>query len=189
MATKLPHLLSLGFPAYHVVNFHGVPMWRAQAWALKDYELHSGKPLIVNSAIRTDSVIKDFNRKHGTHLHGQQYLYDAYWVHHLPGFFPANKPNQTSHCGFSDGNHYYRVRGKQIPAGHRLPDHMWGIDATNEPGGDSAHIVSWLNSHGYHAKRPYNTDSERHHFMFTASPAGNARKRLAAHYAGRPHKR
>jgi hypothetical protein len=181
----IPSILKLAYPAYHTVAFHDVPMFRAQAWALYDYEIHGGH-LIVNSADRRDSVINEFNRKHHTHLHGQQYLYDH---QHQPGFFPANPPRQTSHALYSDGNPAYRVKGRQIRAGGRLPDYMLGIDAVNHPGGDAADIVHWLNTHGYHAVRPYPTTSERHHFVFTKSPASNARRRLAAHFAGRKHKR
>lgn len=162
--------LSLALPAYHTVIFHGVPMFRAQAWALRDYELHSGERLIVNSADRRDAVLA----KHPElHLHGQQFLFDH---QHDPGFFPANSPTTSSHCLRSDGNAVYRE-----PAGHSIPKHELGIDAVNAPGGDAAHIVFWLNTHGYHATRPYTPPSqnERHHFNFTRSPAANARKRLA----------
>lgn len=159
-------------PAYHTVVYHGVPMYRAQAWALIDYVKHGGH-LVVNSADRRDSVL----RRYAPSKHGQQYLYNH---QNQPGFFPANKPRETSHCLYSDGNRNYRYKGRQIPRGGRLPKFMLGIDATNHPGGDAARIVSWLNSHGYKAVRPYPSTSERHHFVFLKSPATNARRRLAA---------
>lgn len=166
---KMPKGLELWRPAYGLVSFHGVPMYRCHAWALYDYELHGGH-LIVNSAIRTVKAIKWHNRKFHTHLHSQQYLYDH---QHEPGFFPANKPNQTSHVGYADGNPFYG------PIGSRIPRYKWGIDATQRPGGDASSAVSWLNKHGYSAERPYSSNNERHHFSFVKSPATNARKRLA----------
>ena len=181
MARKLPAVLKLALPAYHTVLFDGVPMWRAQAWALLDARLH-GVDFTVNSAIRTDSILRKY-RGRGLRkgVHGQGFLF----VHQFePGFFPANPPNMTSHCGFSDGNPVFKR-----PRFAKIPRYMWGIDAVNKPGGDASELVRWLNAHGYHAVRPYNTSSERHHFCFTKSPASNARRRLAAHYAGRKHKR
>lgn len=165
---RMPKGLELWRRANGVVNFHGVPMYRHQAWALFDYE-HAGNRLIVNSANRDDGVLRRFNKKYHTNLHSQQYLYDH---QHQPGFFPANPPWLTSHAGHSDGNWVYG------PAGGRLPRWKWGIDAVTSPGGDASHIVAWLNRHHYKAVRPYNTPSERHHFSFTADPTRTARRRL-----------
>lgn len=169
--------LSVLNPAYHTVLFDGVPMWRAQAWALKDARLH-GVKFTVNSAIRDDKIMRQWQGKGmRAGLHGQQYLYDH---QNQPGFFPANPPNRTSHAGFSDGTPIFKT-----PPGGRLPKYMWGIDAVDHPGGDAAALVRWFNAHGYRAARPYPTSSERHHFTFTKSPAANARKRLIAYYAGK----
>ena len=162
---SLPKNLGIHLPAWHTVTLDGVPLFRAQAWALLDYRVHGGH-LQINSADRRDWVIKKF----APYLHGQQYLYDH---QHDPGFFPANPPNRTSHCLFSDGNPAYRR-----PPGASLPKYMLGIDAVNHPGGDASYIVAWLNAHGYHAVRPYPTTSERHHLIFTQSPANHARARL-----------
>ena len=173
--------LSITYPAYHTVLFDGIPMWRAQAWALLDYRLHGGK-IIVNSAIR-DKEIMDRWRGKGMRpgLHDQQYLYAN---QNKPGFNPANPPKFTSHAGFSDGNSAYRAKnGNLVPRGFKLEEYQWGIDAVNTPGGSSRDIVKWLNSHGYGAIQPYPTNNERHHFTFTKSPAVNARKRLARYYA------
>lgn len=166
---KMPKGLELWRRAYGVVNFHGVPMFRCQAWALHDYLLSHGGPLYVNSAIRDDRILRAFNKKYGTSLHSQQFLYDH---QHDPGFFPADLPSRTSHAGHSDGNQYYG------PAGTALPKYKWGIDATTALGGDAKGIVSWLNSHNYHAVRPYPTTPERHHFSFLKSPSSTARRRL-----------
>ena len=174
---KLPSNLNLAYPAYHTVLFDGVPMWRAQAWALWDYRINGGH-LTVNSANRDNAIIKKY-RGHGLRrgYSSQQELYDGF-RRGLPGYFPANPPNLTSHAGFSDGNRYFKTL-----SGRRIEKYMWGIDAVQRPGGDASSLVSWLNRHGYHAVRPYNTTNERHHMMFTKSPATNARKRLAAQYA------
>lgn len=150
-------------------------MFRALAWALLDYRL-SGGSIIVNSADRRDSVLKKF----APDKHGQDYLYRN---QHKPGFFPANPPNRTSHCLFSDGNPAYRYKGRHYSPGERIPDLMLGIDAVDKPGGSAEKVVRWLNDHGYKAVRPYNTGSERHHFIFLESPAKNAIKRLTKHYA------
>jgi hypothetical protein len=173
--------LSITNPAYHTVLFDGVPVWRAQAWALLDARYH-GQKIIIDSAIRDDKILAQW-KNHGLRpgLHGQQYLYDH---QRDPGFFPANPPNATSHAGFSDGNPAYKTaKGVHIPYGNKLELYQWGIDAVDKPGGDSASLVAWFNAHGYGAIRPYPTNSERHHFTFTKSPAVNARKRLAIHYA------
>lgn len=150
-------------------------MWRAQAWALKDARLH-GVKFTVNSAIRDRAIMERWRGKGmRAGLHDQQYLYDH---QHEPGFFPANPPGRTSHAGFSDGTAVFKA-----PPGGRIQKFMWGIDAVNQPGGDAAELVAWLNAHGYKAVRPYPTSSERHHFTFTKSPAVNARARLARYYS------
>lgn len=166
----MPKGLELWKPARSTVNFHGVPMPRAVAWALYDYETHGGH-LIVNSADRRDSVIRRFNHKYHTDLKSQKALWEG-WKARLPGFFPANPPGFSSHERRSDGIPFYGARGKLVPW------YKLGIDAVQRPGGDASSVVSWLNAHGYSAARPYTTTSERHHFSFRESPASNARKRL-----------
>lgn len=181
---SIPSNLKLTYKAYNSVLFDGVPMWRAQAWALLDARL-SGHKFTVNSAIRRESIVKKY-RGHGLrpNYSSQEALYVGFRAGR-PGFFPANPPNATSHAGYSDGNpHFHAAWGRPLPE-----KYMWGIDAVNYPGGDAASLVSWLNAHGYHAVRPYNTASERHHFMFTKSPAANARKRLAKHVVKKVVKR
>ncbi len=181
MAAKKRSPYSITYPAYHTVLLDGVPLWRAQAWALLDARYH-GIKFTLNSAIRDDRIMASWRGK-GLRpgLHGQQYLYDN---QHRPGFFPANPPKATSHAGYSDGNPYYKTaKGVRVPYGGRLEKYQWGIDAVNRPGGDASQLVGWLNSHGYRAVRPYGTNSERHHFCFLASPAVNARRRLPIYYA------
>jgi hypothetical protein len=161
----MPKGLELWKPAYGTVAYQGVPMFRAQAWALHDYVLHGGH-LQVNSADRRRGVAEKFGKQ------SQWALFEGFRKR-LPGFFPANAPGFSSHELKSDGHPFYGSRGRSIPK------YKLGIDAVNRPGGDAKSVVSWLNRHGYRARRPYGTDSERHHFSFEKSPATNARKRLA----------
>lgn len=177
---KIPKELGLHLNAYHTVLYKGVPMWRCQAWAIFDYEVHGGT-VQINSAIRSNSIIAKYKGKGlRSPYSSQEYLYEN---QHKPGFFPANPPNRTSHCGFSDGNAYFRLSTNPnawAAPGRKIQKYQWGIDSVNRPGGDAIRIVQWMNSHGYKAIRPYGLkQSERHHWCFMASPATNARKRLA----------
>jgi hypothetical protein len=149
-------------------------MFRAQAWALKDAELH-GVPVYPQSADRRYGIAEKYGKK------SQKALYDGY-RRGLPGYFPANPPGFSSHELKSDGNRLYGPRGSSIPK------HKLGIDAVSKPGGDSNRIVAWMNSHGYSAARPYPQDSERHHFSFMKDPAKNARKRLRVYYTNKAKK-
>lgn len=162
---------SIAYPAWHTISFDGCPMFRAQAWALKDARLH-GQKFSVASADRREGVAEKYGKS------SQAKLYYGY-VNRLPGYYPANAPGFSSHELRSDGNAVYHVA-----RGHVIPDYMLGIDATSAGESNSCtHLVNWLNAHGYHAVRPYQSGSEAHHFIFTKSPATNARKRLAAFYA------
>jgi hypothetical protein len=170
---RLPKDLALTKPAYETVLFDGVPMWRAQAWAILDYRLHGGT-VRVNSAMRTDSAIKKYRGK-GLRpgYKSQRELYDG-WIAGVPGFFPANPPGTSSHEGRSDGHPFYGV-----PKREKIADYKYGLDLVDAPGGSAEKIVRWWNSKGYSAVRPYATNSERHHAAFKRSPASRARARLA----------
>ncbi len=160
--------LSILRPAYGTVSFDGVPMFRCQAWALKDARL-SGVHFTVNSADRRYGVAEKYGKQ------SQKALYDGYAAG-KPGYFPANRPGFSAHELRSDGSPFYGRRGAKIPR------YKLGIDVVNRPGGDARQLTQWLNDHGYGAKRPYSVNSERHHMSFTKSPATNARKRLRKHY-------
>jgi len=171
-------ILSTLYPAYHIVNYEGVPIYRAQAWALKDAAIH-GQEFTVTSGDRRPSTISAFNKKYHTNLHDQAYLYRH---QHDPGFFPANPPDRGTHVLKGDGVVGYLHED--------LPKYKLGIDVVSKGYyNNAAPLVMWLNQHGYSVYRPYPSGSEAHHIVFRKSPATNARKRLAAHYAGRPHKR
>lgn len=157
-------------PLWQTCAYQSVPIFRALALAL-DHAAEDGARFAVLSADRRDSVLARFNRLHGTHLHGQQYLYDH---QHDPGFFPANRPGTTSHCLCADGNPAYRVGSRLIPAGGRLPRWFLGIDAVDTGAGAKANDCSMLVGHlerlGYHVTRPYHSGAEAHHFSFTSDP-------------------
>src|SRR4051812_8332983 len=100
-------------PLWETCSYENVPIFRALALAL-DHAAEDGASFAGLSADRRDPVLAKFNRLHGTHLHGQQFLFDH---QHDPGFFPANRPGTTSHCLFADGNAAYRVGTKILAAG------------------------------------------------------------------------
>lgn len=169
MATSL----SILYPAYHIVNFYGVPIYRAQAWALLDAKYH-GQKFTVTSGDRRTGTIAAFNRKYGTDLHDQAYLYEGF-ERGLPGFLPANPPTQGTHLQLGDG-----VVGR---VGQHLQPYQLGIDVVSAGrSNDCQPLVEWLNRSGYHVYRPYPTSSEAHHLNFRAAPHANARKRLANFY-------
>ena len=158
----MANALSLTAPAWHTIGWNTpgsrpVPMFRAHAWALQAAH-NRGARFTVTSADRRDAVLARHNRQFGTHLHGQQYLYDH---QHEPGFFAANPPSRTSHCLFSDGNAVYRTA-----AGGLLPAYMLGIDAVDDGSlNDCTRLVEHLRELGIHAERPYPGSGEAHHFV------------------------
>jgi hypothetical protein len=74
---------------------------------------------------RTQSAV-NFARSHGCTLSSQAELYDG-WIHHRPGFNPANPPGRSTHERRSDGVAYAG------PAGRPLFWWQLGIDNTNSP--------------------------------------------------------
>jgi lysozyme len=157
-------------PLWETCAYQRVPMFRALALAL-DHAAEMGARFSVFSADRRDTVLTRFNKQFGTTLHGQQFLFDH---QHQPGFFPANPPGHTSHCLCSDGNAAYRVKGKVVAAGGKLPNYFLGIDACDTgPGAkpnDCSMLIGRLEGLGYHVTRPYHSGSEAHHFSFTSDP-------------------
>lgn len=165
---------------WEIVAYRGVPMFRALSLALLDAANH-GAPHLVMSADRRDAVIEKFNREHGTHLHGQEFLIHMHQVDPVH-WFPANPKDETSHCLRSDGNRAYRrADGTQIPRKGKLPRYMLGIDAQDvgphAQANDCTHLVKTLNRLGYKAKQPYSAGSERHHFVIVENPAPLLRKK------------
>ncbi len=164
MIPILPDRLRLDRDPWETVAFHGAPMFRAQAWALWDFEFVGKNPLAVFSADRREGVAERFGKM------SQAALFRG-WVQRRPGFNPANPPGRSSHELRSDGNWVY-----DRPAGATLPNYMLGLDVVC--GSTAAPIVRWLNEHGYSAVCPYPDTREAHHMVFTRDPVKNARKRL-----------
>lgn len=165
--------LSILRPAWQIVNFYDVPIFRAHAWALLDAHYHHQR-FTITSGDRRTATIRWFNKTYHTNLHDQAYLYDGF-ARGLPGFYPANPPTRGTHLLLGDG-----VVGR---IGEKLEDYELGIDIVSaERINDAGPLVDWLNRSGYHVTRPYHTGSEAHHILFTKSPAANARKRLANYY-------
>lgn len=79
----------------------------------------------------------------------------------LPGYFPANPYNQTTHALYSDGVAY-----SKIPPQHRLP-HWWmlGMDVSLW---DS--LLAAAKKLGYDLRQPYPTSSEAHHLNAYEDP-------------------
>lgn len=88
----------------------------------------------------------------------QRMLYNG-WVRRLPGFHPANPPNQSTHECFSDGVPY---RG---PVGRALFDWQCGTDWS-----DSTAVLIAAKHLGVAMARPYSDPREAHHLNFTRRP-------------------
>lgn len=142
---------------YNTPGGRPIPVFRAQAWALEAAH-NDGARFVVMSAIRTDSVIASFNSKYGENLHGQQYLYDH---QNQPGFYPANSPLRTSHCGWQDGSTYYPHIGQMLNYLN------WGLDVVDDGSiNDAAKLVWHLNRVGIKAAKAYpGAASENHHIV------------------------
>lgn len=146
------------------VSFQGVPMHRGIAFTIDHIEDHGGR-VDIFSACRKDAVIKEHNAQFGTHLSGQQFLYDH---QNQPGFNPANPVTQTSHCGFADA-----VTGRifGVRPGAELPWYGEGVDLSDRGKvEDVSNFLAVAHHLGYSFRQPYNSGSERHHVILIASP-------------------
>lgn len=166
---KISRSLSPLLPAYGIVTYHGVPLYRCQAWALELARYH-GEKICLLSGIRDDDVIAAHNRQFHTSLHGQAYLVRMHKVNPRH-FAPANSPQTTSHCGFADGNPFYGHAGAKIPRIKR------GIDfCTND---DASRVVKKLNAIHIPAAQPYHSGSELHHASLRVQNVNKLRRRYA----------
>lgn len=148
---KISKRLNWFLPAYGIVSYRNIPLYRCQAWALDEVLEHDVVPRII-SGIRNDNVIAAHNRQFHTNLHGQQFLIN---LNKAGKGNPANPVNQTSHCGFADGNPFYGPRGTKILKLKNGIDFLDNATATR--------VVNTLNAIGIPAKQPYDSGSERHH--------------------------
>jgi hypothetical protein len=95
---------------------------------------------------------------HGKHT--QQQLYEG-WLHHLPGYLPANRPGTSTHELRSDGVAYAG------PVGRVLEWWQCGMDI------DDYHVdafIRHLAGRGVTAHRPYPSGSEHHHVNLSSRP-------------------
>lgn len=100
----------------------------------------------------------------------QAQLYDG-WIHHRPGFLPANPPGFSTHELHSDGVAY-----PAVPRGGRLPWWGCGFDVNDS---DVEHCVRIAASYGWELWRPYSSGSEFHHLNFKRVPQpGRQRMRI-----------
>lgn len=147
------------------VTLDGVPMFRGLALMLQDARDHGAK-FTVTSADRRKGVAEKYGKK------SQWWLWMAYWVWHLRGANPANKPGQSTHELRSDAIAY---RG---PVGRPLAWWQLGVDAVDATHANSCEsLVYTLRKLGYDAFRAYPTGSEAHHFNLKRSPWRNLKRR------------
>jgi hypothetical protein len=97
---------------------------------------------------------------HRNGKHTQAELYYGF-VHHLPGFLPANRPGTSTHELRSDGAAYAG------PVGRKLAWWQCGMDV------DDAHVKRFereLRKRGVKVHQPYPTGSEFHHVNLSTRP-------------------
>lgn len=140
------------------VDVQGCPVPRQLARIIRPALRESGATL--ESAYRgSDPQGARILHAHGKHTQAQ--LYDG-WIHHRPGFNPANRPGTSTHELRSDGVAY-----RHIPVGHKLAWWQCGLDI------DDAHVPAFiraLRKRGVLAHRPYPSGSEYHHVNLTERP-------------------
>jgi hypothetical protein len=144
---------------HKTVAFDGTPMFRGQALALQDARDH-GWSGSATSADRRKGVAERFGKL------SQFALWVGFWVKHLPGFNPANRPGQSPHELRSDGVAY---RG---PVGRPLAWWQLGIDTT-----EADELRAILNRFGYQVFRPYSDPREVQHTQFRVNPRRTLRRR------------
>ena len=142
------------------VGFDGVPVMKGLALVLQEAR-DAGVKFRLNSADRRKGVAERYGKL------SQAALW-AGWVAHKLGFNPANPPGRSTHELRSDGVAY---RG---PVGRPLSWWQLGLDI--EGAGD---LMIFLNRRGYSVRRPYRSNSERHHLNFTRNPRANYLRRNA----------
>lgn len=153
----------------NLVSFHGVPMPRMIAFAIRDIE-RNGAPVVVASADRTVAAIAEHNAQFGTRLHAQQFLFDHQGE---PGFNPANPPSRTSHCYKADATIAALLSRWGVPtvAGGPIPRWALGVDLDDVgKHEDVTKFMSVAHRLGYVFAQPYSSGSERHHVILVQSP-------------------
>lgn len=122
------------------------------------------RKLLAESGAHLQSCYRGTDAEALLHRLGKSSQADLYagWVHHRPGFNPANPPGFSTHELRSDGAAYPRV-----PRGRKLKWWQCGMDV------DDAHVSAFVAAarrHGWDVWRPYPTGSEYHHVNFRKPP-------------------
>lgn len=146
--------------AFVVIDSCPVPS--AVAPAIKairaEFKRRYGRYPTLNSAYRGDRA-KRLLARLGKHT--QRFLYWAF-VHHIPGYNPANPPTVGTHILYSDGVAYPR-----IPRGLPLKQWQCGFDWNDA---DVPGILVSAKALGIPMFQPYPTSSEYHHTNFINRP-------------------
>ena len=139
------------------VDVQGCPVPRQLAAIIRPSLAATGATLL--SCYRgSDPQGEAILHAHGKHTQAQ--LYEG-WLHHLPGYNPANRPGTSTHELRSDGAAY------PGPAGRVLEWWQCGMDI------DDAHVASFIRhlaGRGISARRPYPSGSEYHHVNLKTRP-------------------
>jgi hypothetical protein len=139
----------------HEAVLDGTPMPLGQKLCLLDARMN-GWDGVATSGDRRDHppyivrLLKELGKS------TQAELYYG-WIHHLPGFLPANPPTQGSHMRLGDG-----VVGA---VGEILAWFREGLDSTY-----ATQLREILNRLGYDVYRPYDSESEEHHTNWRTNP-------------------
>lgn len=144
------------------VAFDGTPTMRGLALVLQDCRDHGWRGHL-SSSDRRRGVAERYGKL------SQYALYVAYWVKHLAGYAPANRPGQSTHELRSDGHAY---RG---PVGRPLAWWQLGLDVSED-----AQLVRIARRLGYDLRHPYRSGAEAHHVNLYANPAKRLRARRLA---------
>ncbi|MFL5825284.1 MAG: peptidoglycan-binding protein [Thermoleophilaceae bacterium] len=142
---------------YELIDQRPVPSALAQDMR----ELKSATGATLTSCLRNQQAV-DFARAQGAHLMSQQELYDGF-IHHLPGFNPANKPGASTHELRNDGAAY--VGPARMPLRYWQVGQDWGSKAGAEATVRAAASRGWIATVTY----PHNP-KEQHHVNFRKEP-------------------
>jgi hypothetical protein len=99
---------------------------------------------------------------HSVGKHTQRELYDGF-IHHKPGYYPANPPGYSTHELHNDGAAY-----SQWPRGGRIPWWACGIDVNDA---DVHRFIAAAARHGWKVTQTYpHSSGEYHHVNFRRPP-------------------
>lgn len=141
-----------------IIGFDGCPVPRILAAVLSDCGEQGWTGSVV-SCDRRQGIAERFGHS------SQAALYDG-WIHHRPGFLPANPPGRSTHERRSDSVPY------PGPLGRWLRPYQTGIDVT-----EWDELVAVAARLGYALHKPYSSASEAHHVNCLTDPTYQLTKR------------